>query len=376
MTAKDFEAPTDANTDNVYVVQVTATSVAYAPATTNQTINVTVLNVADTLPAPGTPVLVWTSDTVTTPPVFSVTVPTDADMVAGDTAHFQRSTVSDFSTGVTDYTHTITSPEDAANAITFSSGTWANGTWYVRERTERVGSDNSAWSNTEFKTLAATGTTLKTGLVSWWSFDSTSWSDSHGSNTLTANGSPTSTTGLKGNAFNVNAGANYLTCASNSTLQVGGTDFSIAVWVHRGDTSFDRDIINKRTGSAGGEEYVIYVRAIADSLKVNFEISDSISSHTLVSTTGISNDGWHLVICTHAVATGVMTVSVDAGTRDTFTASAVTIPTVTGPLTIGNGPNNGWYDTLDELGFWKKVLTTTEETALYNSGAGLAYTDL
>jgi hypothetical protein len=46
MTAKDFEIPTDANTDNAYVVQVTATSVAYAPATTNATITVTVTDVA------------------------------------------------------------------------------------------------------------------------------------------------------------------------------------------------------------------------------------------------------------------------------------------------------------------------------------------
>jgi hypothetical protein len=46
MTAKDFEIPTDANTDNAYVVQVTATSVAYVPATTNATITVTVTDVA------------------------------------------------------------------------------------------------------------------------------------------------------------------------------------------------------------------------------------------------------------------------------------------------------------------------------------------
>jgi hypothetical protein len=46
MTAKDFEIPTDANSDNAYVVQVTATSVAYAPATTNATITVTVTDVA------------------------------------------------------------------------------------------------------------------------------------------------------------------------------------------------------------------------------------------------------------------------------------------------------------------------------------------
>jgi hypothetical protein len=164
MTAKDFEIPTDANTDNVYVVQVTATSVAYAPATTNQTINVTVLDVAEG--APGTPTIVWTSDVTVTPPVFSFTAPTDPDLVVGDTVHFQRATDSGFTTSVTDYTNTVDSTEDAANALTFTSGTWANGTWYVRARTERVGWDNSAWSNTETKTLAA-GSSYDAATTAW-----------------------------------------------------------------------------------------------------------------------------------------------------------------------------------------------------------------
>jgi hypothetical protein len=153
MTAKDFEIPTDANTDNVYVVTVTATSVATSE-TASQTINVTVTDVADTLPAPGTPTIVWTSATSVTPPVFSFSAPTDPDLVVGDNVHFQRSSVSDFSSGLTDYNNTVDSTEDAANALTFSSGTWADGTWWVRARTERTGAANSAWSNTETKTLA------------------------------------------------------------------------------------------------------------------------------------------------------------------------------------------------------------------------------
>jgi hypothetical protein len=46
MTAKDFESPTDSNTNNTYVVQVTATDTA--GNATNQTITVTVTDVLDT----------------------------------------------------------------------------------------------------------------------------------------------------------------------------------------------------------------------------------------------------------------------------------------------------------------------------------------
>ena len=34
---------------------------------------------------------------------------------------------------------------------------------------------------------------------------------------------------------------------------------------------------------------------------------------------------------------------------------------------------NQWNGSMDELGIWNKELTTTEITALYNSGAGLTY---
>ncbi len=48
MTAKDYEAPTDADANNTYVVQVTATDTA--GNATNQTITVTVTDVADFTP--------------------------------------------------------------------------------------------------------------------------------------------------------------------------------------------------------------------------------------------------------------------------------------------------------------------------------------
>jgi hypothetical protein len=67
-----------------------------------------------------------------------------------------------------------------------------------------------------------------------------------------------------------------------------------------------------------------------------------------------------------------MTASVDAGTRNTFTSSK-TVPSGVADFVIGNGQNNGWFIQLDQSGFWKKVLTTGEETQFYNSGMGLSY---
>jgi hypothetical protein len=197
LPAKDFEAPDDADGNNTYVVQVTATPSSGSTYATNKTITVTITDVSDTLPAPGTPTIVWTSDVDVSPPIFSFSAPTDADLVVGDTVRFQRSTASDFSLSVTAYTNTVDSGEDLANALTFSSGTWADGTWYVRARTERTGATNSDWSNTVTKTIATVSAFDPTSLFSsntggWWdpSDHSTTWQDVAGTTPATAAGDP------------------------------------------------------------------------------------------------------------------------------------------------------------------------------------------
>jgi hypothetical protein len=377
LAAKDFEVPTDANTDNVYVVQVTATSVATSE-TASQTINVTVTDVADTLPAPGTPTIVWTSATSVTPPVFSFSAPTDPDLVVGDNVHFQRSTVSDFSTGLTDYNNTVDSAEDAANALTFSSGTWADGTWWVRARTERTGAANSAWSNTETKTLATS--TLKTGLVSYWEFENTSWLDSHTTgNTLTGTAAPTSTAGQVGNALTLNGSTQYLSCTSNTSLQTGGQDFSFAFWFNR-VANLDYDIVSKFAGGGGNQEYAVYVHndgATGRYLQLSIFNAASSEDDLLNTNSGpLTTATWYFGVVTFNATTKLMTVSTNAGTRNTKT-STFTVPSTASDFSIGKATaNNIFNGQIDQVGFWKKVLTTTEETALYNGGAGRTYASL
>jgi hypothetical protein len=101
------------------------------------------------------PVLALTSPTTDNTPDFTLT----GDLAVNDVTRFQYANNSSF-TGATDITHTITAPEDAANAFSFSTGALANGTWYFRARVERPVVGNSAWSNTVTETIVvASGTT-------------------------------------------------------------------------------------------------------------------------------------------------------------------------------------------------------------------------
>jgi hypothetical protein len=125
---KDFEAPNDADANNVYLVQVRA--VDAASNGTNQTISVTVTNVTGV--APAAPVLDLVTDETDNTPDFTLT----GDLVLGDTVRFQYSTSATFA-GTSELTNTIDAGEDAANSIIFTTGALSGGPWYFRARIER-----------------------------------------------------------------------------------------------------------------------------------------------------------------------------------------------------------------------------------------------
>lgn len=81
---------------------------------------------------------------------------TSGDLALGDTVRFSYSTDSGFS-GASEVTNTIDAAEDAANALSFATGSLANGTWYFRDRVERPPRGITAWSNTETLTINVSG---------------------------------------------------------------------------------------------------------------------------------------------------------------------------------------------------------------------------
>lgn len=98
--------------------------------------------------APDAPVLTLISGASDNTPDFTL----DGDLAVDDVVRFQYSTDSGFS-GASEITNTIDAGEDAANTLSFATGSLADGTWYFRARIERPVNGNSGWSNTETRTL-------------------------------------------------------------------------------------------------------------------------------------------------------------------------------------------------------------------------------
>lgn len=238
------------------------------------------------------------------------------------------------------------------------------------------------------KTVALTGaggggSTLKTGLVSWWEFDEASGTrvDSHsGGNDLTDNNTVTQAVGKVGNAAQfTSANSESLSRATNSSLQTGGQDFSLAGWFYM-DTTVDSATVVSKGGAFANREYQIK-DVFSGAHRLQFTCWNSGGTQfNLVATTGtsLSTGSFFFFAVTFNNTTKEMTISVNNSAQDTTTLTG-SIPSSTGDFTVGTHENSGgtfWNGRVDQLGFWKKVLTTTEIAQLYNSGNGLSYASM
>jgi len=216
---------------------------------------------------------------------------------------------------------------------------------------------------------------LLSNLVSYWKLDEASGNaiDAHGTNTLTQNNAPGTTTGKVLGARTFNGSSDYFSIASNATLQTGDVDFTLACWVKFNSISSAQTVVGKWVVAPTGREY----RVIFDNSpnRLQFQVSATGASAVTVSANnfgGLSTGVWYYVIAWHDSVANTTNISVN-GVENSASHSAGVFAGST-IFVIGRSgaalPTNG---TIDECGFWKRVLTADERTQLYNGGAALSY---
>ncbi len=220
---------------------------------------------------------------------------------------------------------------------------------------------------------------LTDSLVSYWKLDEASGNatDAHGSNTLTDNGSVGTTTGKISNArdFGTGGSTKYFDHASNSDLETGDIDFTVAAWVYLTASSKGYATITGKVVSDGATaEWFLIRRGSVD----QFEFQVAGTTHIRATTFGSPSTGtWYYVIAWHDATANTINIQVNNGTVDSTADATITVrPTAkfaVGTLGSYTDGNSVWDGYIDEVGFWKRVLTTQERTDLYNSGNGLAY---
>lgn len=218
-------------------------------------------------------------------------------------------------------------------------------------------------------------------MVSYWKLEEASGTraDSHGTNTLTDNNSVTSAAGKIGNASAyATASLQYLSVASNSTVQTGDISFSISCWVYLTSKTTYRWVFNKDGLSAGQREYYLIYDFPADRWQFAvFRATDSavtVNANTLGSP---SLNTWVHIGCYHDAANDQIGICGSGGAFDTQATGGALQAASNGPFQLGGNPRTPatlYMDgRIDEVGFWKRMLNANEWAALYNGGTGRTY---
>ncbi len=212
---------------------------------------------------------------------------------------------------------------------------------------------------------------LKTNLISYWNLDEASGNalDEHGSHPLTDVNGVGSAAGKINNCRDFeNGSTHYFSHASTAALQTGDIKFTVSLWLNMETTSLGRDIISKWGGST--HEYLLMYEPFSNELQLYIAGAMRVA-FPLAAVAGT----WYHVIFWHDNEANQVGITVNNAAPVTAAYS--------GGITAGNsafaiGANpaftaNSFDGLIDEVGFWKRLLTSDERTELFNSGVGLSY---
>ena len=184
-------------------------------------------------------------------------------------------------------------------------------------------------------------------------------------NDLSDNNTVTQQTGKVGNCAEfTHTNSESLSRASNASLATGDIDFSFAGWIYFTSAFLNAEPIAKDNGSQ--YEYTLYTNG---SSQVRWYVEGTAGSSDILLITG-SLTTWYFFAVWHDSVNNVVGGSINDGTPVTASYSGGARSTAH-PFALGGSPY--FSGLLDQVGFWKKVLSPAEITQLYNGGAGLSY---
>lgn len=238
------------------------------------------------------------------------------------------------------------------------------------------------------------GVGLQTSLVSWWTLDEASdgsvpvaRNDSHGANHLTDNNTTRSAAGKKSNGadFEIDE-TEWLNRADNAALNTGDIDFTFTAWVRFESAPANvqgRPIVVKYGLAGNQREYLLmWENDVGSGLDhLEFVVSNDGTAVTSVRATTLGTPSlatWYFVVAWHDATANTINIQVNNGAIDSA-AHATGVFNGTADFEIGslNGLAAFSMDGLiDEVGFWKRTLTTVEKTWLYNEGTGRSYSEV
>lgn len=239
------------------------------------------------------------------------------------------------------------------------------------------------------------GNGLLNNLIAYYKLDEAAGAndavDAHtGGLTLTQASSPASAAGILGTARVFNATVYFARAGDDAELSTGDVDFTLSVWVYLAAVNVNQAIVTRYQMNGNQREYLLYWNY--NDHAPNSRFSFTVSSNGAVTTTldattfgAASINTWYHVVAWHDSVNNLLGIAIN-GVSDTAAYSSGVFNS-TAAFTLGGLWNNTTFiypfnGRIDEVGFWKSAagnggaLTAVQRAALYNGGAGLAYSQL
>ena len=270
-------------------------------------------------------------------------------------------------------------------------GWWHTLDWRVYNQTILVVEANAAAVVEDIVgTFTTLSNALKNNLVGWWTLDEFSAGvgpvvreDSQGANDLTDNGTTPSATGKVSLATqHTNAVPDWMSHVSNADLQTGDIDFTVACWVYLDNKATTQTIVSKDNSVPGGDrEYQIHYHQPTDRFRMQVFTAVDVAVTVVANTLGAPAAAtWYFIIGWHDATANTLNIEVNDGGVDSIGTGGALQAAGAAEFRIGSNASGGGVNELDgrvdEVGFWKRVLTGSEGTGLYNGDNGAGYSDI
>lgn len=196
---------------------------------------------------------------------------------------------------------------------------------------------------------------------------------------LTDNNTVTQAAGKVGNAADFEDGnSEQLSRADHADISTGDIDYSFAGWVYLDDVGISSRIVCKDDGSAQREFCLSKVAGSAGRFQwLVGNCAGSVAVKDSLTFGAPAAGQWYFFFVYHDAAKNQIGISINDGAVDTEPTSGPAADcTSTFHLGANSTPANFIDGRIDEVAFFKRRLTASEVTALYNGGAGRSHASL
>jgi hypothetical protein len=218
---------------------------------------------------------------------------------------------------------------------------------------------------------------LLTGLSAYWKFDETSGSyavsevNNATINSVYADGTTINQTGKLGKCAVYTIGTDCVSGLSVDVLRMSSSDCAMSAWVYpttltNADGGSFLTIVGAETGGA-----LFFVEANTGLLRLNARNVTTAPASDFV----VNINTWHHVGFSYDQTADELTYFMD-GQYDTVSFSHIFTESASSSVigqTISGSSTTDFVGSIDEVGVWKKKLTLTEISTLYNAGIGVTY---